>query len=54
VHLLDYSGDLYGHHLRVRFLRKLRDEEKYEGLEALKAAISSDVRRARDYFGTHG
>jgi riboflavin kinase/FMN adenylyltransferase len=54
VHLLDHSGDLYGRHMRVRFLRKLRDEEKYEGLEALKAAISSDVRRARDYFGTHG
>ena len=54
VHLLDYSGDLYGRRLRVRFLRKLRDEEKYEGLDALKAAISSDVRRARDYFGTHG
>jgi riboflavin kinase / FMN adenylyltransferase len=54
VHLLDFSGDLYGRRLRVRFLRKLRDEEKYDGLEALKAAISSDVRRARDYFGTHG
>jgi riboflavin kinase/FMN adenylyltransferase len=54
VHLLDYSGDLYGRRLRVRFLRKLRDEEKYEDLDALKAAISSDVRRARDYFGTHG
>ena len=41
VHLFDYDGDLYGEHLRVRFLKKLRDEEKYDGLPALQAAIAA-------------
>ena len=54
VHLLDWSGGLYGRHLRVRFLEKLRDEEKYADLEQLKEAISGDARRARDYFEKHG
>ncbi len=50
VHLLDFDADLYGRHLRVTFLEKLRDEEKYQGLDELKAAIAADVRRAREYF----
>jgi riboflavin kinase / FMN adenylyltransferase len=54
VHLLDWQGDLYGRHLRVTFLHKLRDEEKYDGLEALRAAIGRDVQQAKDYFRTHG
>jgi riboflavin kinase/FMN adenylyltransferase len=54
VHLFDHEGDLYGRHLRVRFREKLRDEEKYDGLEALKQAIARDARRAREYFAHHG
>jgi riboflavin kinase/FMN adenylyltransferase len=54
VHLFDHDADLYGEHLRVRFLEKLRDEEKYDGLEALKQAIARDARRAREYFAHHG
>jgi len=54
VHLFDWDGDLYGRHLRVTFLRKLRDEEKYDGLEALRAAIARDAAQAREYFRTHG
>jgi riboflavin kinase/FMN adenylyltransferase len=54
VHLFDQEGDLYGEHLRVRFLEKLRDEEKYDGLEALKQAIARDARQAREYFEHHG
>jgi riboflavin kinase/FMN adenylyltransferase len=54
VHLFDWDGDLYGEHLRVRFLKKLRDEQKYDGLEALKEAIARDARQARDYFAKHG
>jgi riboflavin kinase/FMN adenylyltransferase len=54
VHLFDHHADLYGRHLRVRFLEKLRDEEKYEGLEALKHAIARDARQAREYFEHHG
>jgi riboflavin kinase / FMN adenylyltransferase len=54
VHLLDWHGDLYGRHLRVCFLEKLRDEEKYADLAQLKEAIAHDVRRAREYFARHG
>jgi riboflavin kinase/FMN adenylyltransferase len=54
VHLFDWEGELYGEHLRVRFLKKLRDEEKYDGLDALKEAIARDARRAREYFVNHG
>jgi riboflavin kinase/FMN adenylyltransferase len=54
VHLFDHQDDLYGRRLRVRFLEKLRDEEKYDGLEALKQAIARDARRAREYFANHG
>lgn len=55
VHLFDHDdADLYGEHLRVRFLKKLRDEEKYDGLPALQAAIARDARRAREFFLSHG
>jgi riboflavin kinase/FMN adenylyltransferase len=54
VHLFDWTGNLYGRHLRVTFLRKLRDEAKYEGLEALRAAIARDAADAKDYFAKHG
>jgi len=54
VHLFDRDEDLYGEHLRVRFLKKLRDEEKYDGLPALQAAIARDARQAREFFLKHG
>jgi riboflavin kinase/FMN adenylyltransferase len=54
VHLFDHEADLYGEHLRVRFLKKLRDEEKYDGLPALQAAIARDAKRAREFFLSHG
>jgi len=54
VHLFDWQGDLYGRHLRVTFLRKLRDEEKFDGLDALRSAIARDAAQARDYFREHG
>jgi riboflavin kinase/FMN adenylyltransferase len=54
VHLFDHEADLYGEHLRVRFLKKLRDEEKYDGLPALQAAIARDARQAREFFLSHG
>ena len=50
VHLFDFDGPLYGRHLRVRFLEKLRDEQKYDGLEALRVAIARDAARAREFL----
>jgi riboflavin kinase/FMN adenylyltransferase len=54
VHLFDWAGNLYGRHLRVKFLHKLRDEEKYDGLEALRSAIQRDAAQAMDYFKSNG
>jgi riboflavin kinase/FMN adenylyltransferase len=47
VHLFDFSGDIYGHELEVRFLHKLRDEQKFSGLEALQQQIRQDLQQAR-------
>ncbi|MCP5208773.1 MAG: bifunctional riboflavin kinase/FAD synthetase [Hahellaceae bacterium] len=50
VHLLDFSGDLYGYHLRVVFHHKIRDEQKFASLDLLKQQILLDVQMARRYF----
>lgn len=47
AHLLDFSGDLYHRHLRVDFLHKLRDEQKFPDLAALTAQITQDCELAR-------
>lgn len=54
VHLLDFDRDIYGRRLQVRFLHKLRDEEKYPDLAALTAAIARDVAAVRAYFDRRG
>ena len=52
VHVLDFNGDLYGKHVHVEFLHKIRDEMKFESLDALKAQIAADIVTARDFFTT--
>jgi riboflavin kinase/FMN adenylyltransferase len=47
VHLLDFSGDLYGQELEITFTPKLRDEQKFSSLEELKAQIARDIAAAR-------
>ena len=56
VHLLDYHGSLYGSHVSVEFLHKLRDQVKFASLDALKAQIALDVETTRTYFASrkHG
>jgi len=50
VHLLDFDGDLYRRHVRVEFLAKLRDEEKYADLGTLTRQIAQDVDNVRAFF----
>lgn len=50
VHLLDFERDIYGAHLRVDFLHKFRDEQKYADVETLKRQIAVDVENAREFF----
>jgi riboflavin kinase/FMN adenylyltransferase len=52
VHLFDFDRCIYGRRIAVRFLKKLRDEEKYADIEALTAQIARDVAAARTYFLT--
>ena len=51
VHLFDFEGDLYGQHMAVEFVAKLRDEMKFDGLDALKAQMRHDERSAREILG---
>jgi riboflavin kinase/FMN adenylyltransferase len=53
VHLFDFSGDLYAAHVRVEFLHKIRDEEKYSDLDALKAQIARDCEAAKGFLLEH-
>jgi riboflavin kinase/FMN adenylyltransferase len=50
VHLFDFAADCYGKLIRVEFLKKLRDEEKYDDLPTLTRAIENDARNARAFF----
>ncbi len=50
VYLFDFKEEIYGRHLRVDFLHKLRDEEKYADLETLKRQIALDVENAQQFF----
>jgi riboflavin kinase/FMN adenylyltransferase len=45
VHLLNFDGDLYGQCLSVQFLRRLRDEQKFDSADALAAQLSEDEQR---------
>ena len=50
VHVIDFNNDLYGQHVHVEFLHKIRDEMKFESLDALKAHIAADITEARNFF----
>ena len=53
TYVMDWSGDLYGDVVRVRFLRRLREEKKFNSVDELKSRIAEDVARACSYF-KHG
>lgn len=53
VHVPDFKADLYRRHVRVEFLKKLRDEEKYADLASLTRQIARDVEDARAFFATY-
>jgi len=53
VHLLDFSADIYSRHIQVEFLKKLRDEQRFETVAALQQQIAEDVAVARRFFSRH-
>jgi len=47
VHLLGFEGSIYGERLRVEFLQRLRDEQKFDSVDALVAQLSRDEEHCR-------
>jgi riboflavin kinase/FMN adenylyltransferase len=54
TYVMDWSGDLYGEVMRVRFLHRLRDEQRFASVDELKRQIELDRRRAENYFSRSG
>ena len=54
TYVMNWSGDLYGNVVRVRFLHRLRDEKKFDSIAELKIQIERDVQRAEHYFDRVG
>jgi len=50
AHVMGYSSDLYGQRVRLGFVQRLRDERKFEDVDALRAQIEADRRRAERLF----
>jgi riboflavin kinase / FMN adenylyltransferase len=50
VHLLDFSGEIYSQELEITFVAKLRDEQKFPSVAALRDQIQKDVAAAREVF----
>jgi len=54
AHLIDWDGDLYGRMIEVELAHRLRDEEKFDGVDGLVEQIRSDVTAARRVLGVDG
>ena len=54
AHILEFDRDLYGSKLRIGFVQRLRDEKKFDSIDALKTQIEADRARALDLFGRMG
>ena len=54
TYIFDFDSELYGDALRVRFLHRIRDERKFNGIDELRAQIEKDTRRSRNYFHHQG
>jgi riboflavin kinase/FMN adenylyltransferase len=52
VFVFDFDEAIYGRRIKIEFLHKLRDEERYPDLDALTRQIGRDVEHAREYFST--
>jgi riboflavin kinase/FMN adenylyltransferase len=50
THIIDFKGDVYGKTMRIEFIDRLRDERRFESIDALIAQISKDVERVKEIF----
>jgi riboflavin kinase/FMN adenylyltransferase len=54
VHVLDFTGDLYGRRLEVALLERMRGEQRLPSLPALERRIAENLARVRRYFEERG
>jgi riboflavin kinase/FMN adenylyltransferase len=54
AHLFDFQTDLYDKRITVDFIARLRNEQRFASIDALKSQISSDVRQARQILNVGG
>ncbi|MBF4691775.1 bifunctional riboflavin kinase/FAD synthetase [Fusibacter ferrireducens] len=53
TYIFDFDQILYGEQIEVHFIKRLRDEMKFESVDELIVKMQSDLKKARDYFATH-
>ena len=53
VHLFNFSDDVYGQHVHVTFLKKIRDELKFNGIDELKKQILIDIEKVKKYIESY-
>ena len=54
AHLLDFDDDLYGERGRVEFIKFLRDEHRFDGIDALATQLKLDITHTREVLSEHG
>ncbi len=50
AHIIGFEGDLYGESITLEFIKKLRDEKKFDSLEELKEQVEKDIEYSKNYF----
>jgi riboflavin kinase/FMN adenylyltransferase len=50
VHIFDFSGDIYGESIRITFLRRLRDEQRFSGVSELVAQLGRDREASMEFL----
>jgi riboflavin kinase/FMN adenylyltransferase len=53
VHILDFDANIYGRNIRVNFIERIRDEKRFDGIDALKDQIHKDIRAARKILAAY-
>jgi riboflavin kinase/FMN adenylyltransferase len=53
IHIFDFNEDLYGQHVRVRYLEFIRPERIFDSKEDMRLVMQDDLRLARDWFTRH-
>jgi riboflavin kinase/FMN adenylyltransferase len=52
VHLFDFNAEIYGHHVSVDFLQRIRDEQRFDSFDLLRQQIDRDAQQAREFFAS--